>query len=43
MPKRKAESASSPAAGEGKKPFDKAKWRRSKYGHKEKVDKWKNR
>ena len=28
---------------EGKKPFDKAKWRKMKYGHREKVDKWKNR
>ena len=44
MPKKKNENATmSRAATEGKKPFDKAKWRRMKYGHREKVDKWKNR
>jgi len=31
------------ATDEGKKPFDKAKWRKTKYDHREKVDKWKNR
>ena len=44
MPKKKDENVTmSRAATEGKKPFDKAKWRRMKYGHREKVDKWKNR
>jgi len=44
MPKKKeVNSIISQATAEGKKPFDKAKWRREKYGHREKVDKWKNR
>ena len=44
MPKKKEDNGIiSQATAEGKKPFDKAKWRREKYGHREKVDKWKNR
>ena len=44
MPKNKEENATvSRTTAEGKKPFDKAKWRSNKYGHREKVDKWKNR